>query len=269
MKTNSNAYDRLLRLLQFEQRFPTLLILPQVNQLILNNDPTLAEIVKLCESNKTLFAKLTNSRHGNEDLRQFAKDILLKKGMSYLQSICIRAMNQEIFVLPLCLIDGITETVLKRRSIILARYVKLLHSELSVLPDDAYLCGLFYNFRLVCFELLAESEDLGSHDFELEEDEISCALGASFRNLGFNNKICTFIENSAKEIYSTEHPSFHAISRIGNQMITNSDQTGSTTFRNTSFIDPKLLEVTGLSLREIVEPMKEVVKDFKGGTNRQ
>jgi hypothetical protein len=57
----------------------------------------------------------------------------------------------------------------------------------------------FYNFRLVCFELLAESEDLGSHDFELEEDEISCALGASFRNLGFNNKICTFIENSAKK----------------------------------------------------------------------
>lgn len=90
---------------------------------------------------------------------------------------------------------------------------------MSVLPDDAYLCGLFYNLRLVCFELLAESEDLGSHDFELEEDEIYCALGVSFRN--------------------------------------------------TSFIDPKLLEVTGLSLREIVEPMKEVVKDFKGGTNRQ
>lgn len=269
MKTISHTYDRLLHLFQFEQRFPTLLILPQVDRLILNNDPTLGEVVSLCKSNSTVFEKLTNSRHRNEDLRQFAKDILLKKGMSYLQSICIRAMNQEIFALPLGLIDGFTETVLKRRSIILARYLKLFHAELSILPDDAYLCGLFYNFRLVCFELLAESEALGSDNFELEEEEVSCALGASFRNLGFNNKICTFIENSAKEIYSTEHPSFHAICRIGNQMITNSDQTGSTTFRNTSFIDPKLLEVTGLSLREIVDPMKEVVKDFKGGTNRQ
>jgi len=30
-----------------------------------------------------------------------------------------------------------------------------------------------------------------------------------------------------------------------------------------------LVELTGLSLRELVDPLKEVVKDFKGGANRQ
>ena len=36
-----------------------------------------------------------------------------------------------------------------------------------------------------------------------------------------------------------------------------------------SFLDPTLVELTGLSLKELIEPMKEVVRNFKGGTNRQ
>ncbi|MGA0903923.1 MAG: hypothetical protein ACO3RY_07465, partial [Opitutales bacterium] len=116
--------DYLVRLLQFEQKFPALLILPQIEQLILQNDPTLEELVSICQSNKSLFNKLTHSNNQARDIRQFAQDILLKKGMSYLLSICIRSMNQEIFILPRKTQEGLTEFMLKRRSIILARYVK-------------------------------------------------------------------------------------------------------------------------------------------------
>ena len=61
----------------------------------------------------------------------------------------------------------------------------------------------------------------------------------------------------------------HALVRIGNEMLLDSEKTGRNTFRNTSFLDSSLIEVTGLSLKELTEPMKEIVKDFKGGINRQ
>jgi len=107
MNVSIEYSDYLVRLLQFEQKFPALLILPQIEQLILQNDPTLEELVSICQSNKSLFNKLTHSNNQARDIRQFAQDILLKKGMSYLLSICIRSMNQEIFILPRKLKKGL------------------------------------------------------------------------------------------------------------------------------------------------------------------
>jgi len=269
MNVSIEYSDYLVRLLQFEQKFPALLILPQIEQLILQNDPTLEELVSICQSNKSLFNKLTHSNKQARDIRQFAQDILLKKGMSYLLSICIRSMNQEIFILPRKTQEGLTEFMLKRRSIILARYVKKFSSQIGFSPDDTYLCALFYNFRIVCFELLPEIENPETQDFVSMEEEVSKALASCFYSLGFNKEISGFIEESSMDVYDTQNPFLHALVRIGNHLLCESEISGSTTFRNTSSLDPMLVELTGLSLRELVDPLKEVVKDFKGGANRQ
>jgi hypothetical protein len=58
-----------------------------------------------------------------EDGDEFAKEILFKKGLSFLKSLAIRTMNQEIFKLPLKL-EGMSERHLKKRSVILARFIK-------------------------------------------------------------------------------------------------------------------------------------------------
>jgi hypothetical protein len=260
--------DCLLRILQFEQKFPTLLILPQVQKLILKNDPTLEELVSICQSNKSLFNKLTRSATQDKDIRQFAQDILLKKGMAYLMSICIRSMNQEIFILPIKTQEGLTEFMLKRRSIILARYLKKFSSNVGYSPDDTYLCGLFYNFRIVCYGLLLETENSEIPDFVSAEGEVSKTLAECFMSLNFNKKISDFIQESCQDVYDTHNPFLHALVRIGNQLLCESEISGSTTFRNTSNLDPMLVELTGLSVRELVDPLKEVVKDFKGGANR-
>ncbi|MEK9773784.1 MAG: hypothetical protein VW576_09505 [Opitutae bacterium] len=240
-----------------------------MQELIGNEDPTLGQVVRLCKSNSVLYEKLTHSIKGARNERELAQEILFKKGMNYLLSVGIRTMNQEIFVLPLGITAGLTEFMLKRRSIILARYVKLLASDSSLSPDEAYLCGLFYNFRLVCFEFLLQSGKLYSDEFDTEEQNISVSLSDAFSLLGFNPVICNFLKNSSENIYSTENPFLHAVIRIGNQLLVQSDKTGRSTFRNTSFLDPELVGVTGLTLRQLTEPMKEVVKDFKGGTERQ
>jgi hypothetical protein len=54
---------------------------------------------------------------------EFAKEILFKKGLSFLKSLAIRTMNQEIFELPLKL-SGMSEAILKKRAVILARFIK-------------------------------------------------------------------------------------------------------------------------------------------------
>lgn len=269
MKQTSSLVSELNNLFQYKQQFPALLILPRIHELIIKGDPTLSEVVGICKSNSALFEKLTHSLRGASNDRELAKEILFKKGMNYLFSVGIRTMNQEIFVLPIGIIDGLTEFMLKRRSIILARYVKLLSSESSLSADEAYLCGLFYNFRIVCFEFLSQSEQLHSHDFDSEEHNVSVALSNAFSLIGFHRTICNFLKNSAENIYSTENPFLHSIIRIGNQLLVESDKTGRSTFRNTSFLDPELVGVTGLTVRQLTGPMKEVVRDFKGGTERQ
>ena len=62
-----------------------------------------------------------------------------------MKSLAIRTMNQEVFQLPLGLL-GINGTILKKRFVILARFTKHYYDLLDLSADDAYLCGLFFNF---------------------------------------------------------------------------------------------------------------------------
>ncbi len=269
MKQASTLVTKLNHIFLFEQRFPSLLILPKIHELVIKGDPTLGEVVNLCKSNSSVFEKLTHLSGGRKNERELAKEILFKKGMNHLYGIGIRAMNQEIFSLPLSVFDGLTEHALKRRSIILARYLRSFSADLSIAPDEAYLCGLFYNFRIVCFELLLQANLLHSQDFETEEQNVALSLAGSFCSLGFQPAICDFLYGSVLEIHETENPFLHALVRIGDGMLTHSDKTGRNSFRNVSYLDARLIEATGMSVRQLTEPMKEQVKGFKGGINRQ
>ena len=269
MKESCELLTALNSMFQFKQKFPALLILPKIENLVNEDDPTLSDVVTVCKSNEALFHKLTHHLNGVINEREVAKEILLKKGMGYLLSVGIRTMNLEIFSLPVKAFDGLTEFMLKRRSIILARYVKKFSSLTSISPDHAYLCGLFYNFRIVCFEYLVSAEKLNIADFFAYEQRVSAAIANAFESIGYNPLITEFLNDSSKDIYETRNPLLHALVRIGNAMLLDSEKTGRNTFRNTSFLDSTLTEVTGLSLKELTEPMKEIVKDFKGGKNRQ
>ena len=269
MKRSCELFSELNSLFQFKQKFPALLILPKIENLVNEDDPTLSDVVTVCKSNGALFHKLTHHLNGDVNEREVAKEILLKKGMGYLLSVGIRTMNQEIFSLPVKAFEGLTEFMLKRRSIILARYLKKFSSITSISPDHTYLCGLFYNFRMVCFEYLVYAEKLDITDFNAKENRVSTAVANALDSLGYNPLVTEFLYDSSKDIYETKNPFLHALTRIGNAMLVDSDTTGRNTFRNTSFLDPTLVEVTGLSLKELTEPMKEVVRNFKGGTNRQ
>ena len=269
MKENCKLLAELTSLFQFKQKFPALLILPKIENLVNQDDPTLSDVVTVCKSNSSLFHKLTHHLNGDINEEEVAKEILLKKGMGYLLSVGIRTMNQEIFSLPVKAFDGLTEFMLKRRSIILARYVKGFSSLTSISPDHTYLCGLFYNFRIVCFEYLVSAEKLDIADFHDHEQRVSAAVANALESIGYNPLITEFLYGSSNDIYETQNPFLNALIRIGNAMLVDSDTTGRNTFRNTTFLDPTLVEVTGLSLKELTEPMKEVVRDFKGGTNRQ
>jgi hypothetical protein len=269
MKGSCELLTELNSLFQFKQKFPALLILPKIENLVNEDDPTLSDVVTVCKSNGALFHKLTHHLNGYINERQVAKEILLKKGMGYLLSVGIRTMNQEIFSLPVKAFDGLTEFMLKRRSIILARYVKEFSSLTSISPDHVYLCGLFYNFRMVCFEYLVHAEKLEITDFNAQENRVSTAVANALESIGYNPLITSFLNDTSRDIYETKKPLLHALTRIGNAMLVDSDTTGRNTFRNTSFLDPTLVELTGLSLKELIGPMKEVVRNFKGGTNRQ
>jgi hypothetical protein len=269
MKESCGLLSELNSLFQFEQKFPALLILPKIENLVNEDDPTLSDVVTVCKSNGALFHKLTHHLNGHLNEREVAKEILLKKGMGYLLSVGIRTMNQEIFSLPVKAFEGLTEFMLKRRSIILGRYLKKFSSLTSISPDHTYLCGLFYNFRIVCFEYLVSAEKLDITDFNAQENRVSAAVANALESIGYNRLITGFLNDSSKDIYETKYPLLHALTRIGNTMLVDSDKTGRNSFRNTSFLDSTLVEATGLSLKELTEPMKETVRDFKGGTNRQ
>jgi len=250
--------------------FPSLIILPKVERLIDKEDPTLGELVTLCQSNDTLFKKLTHSTGGeSKNISEFAKSILLSKGMNYLLGTCIRTMNQEIFSLPLNLIEGETELSIRRRSIVLARYLKEMSKNTSLHPDHAYLCGLFYNFRMVCFEYLVKEGLILSENFEQNEKSCLLQMSESFRGLGFHTSIWKFFSDCTLPITASDSPVLHALVQIGNRLLLESQITGVNTFRKTSFLNDELIQITGLSLKEIVEPLKLVDKDFKGGLNRQ
>ena len=252
----------------FQEDFSSLVLLPKIEKLINKEEPTLEDVLNLCSHNHSLLEKLTRRGGFSQGGEDFAKEILFKKGLSFLKSLAIRTMNQEIFQLPQEL-SGLNELILKKRSVILARFTKHYYDLLNLSADDAYLCGLFFNFSHVSFEKLVQVQFLSGDSFE--ENQIDCAkwTADAFAEIGFEHVITSFIEDSVQDLFSTSFPLGQALVRIGNHLLINAEESSSSSFRGGTRIDRDLLDATGLTTREIVNVLKDLTRDYKGGTNHQ
>jgi hypothetical protein len=243
----------------------SLVLLPKIDELINKQDPTLEDILEICSHNEFLLQKLTRRGGFGTDSEEFAKEILFKKGLSFLKSLAIRTMNQEIFKLPLEL-QNMSETILKRRSVILARFTKHYYELLELKPDDAYLCGLFYNLSYVSYEKLVVAKVFNKDNFEEFQNDSSHFTAEALCDIGFDNKITSFVADSVKDLFSTSFPLGHALTRIGNGLLIHAEQSS---LSSSAGIDRNLLDATGLTTREIINVMKVLTRDYKGGTHRQ
>ena len=248
----------------FNEDFSSLILLPRVKKLINKQDPTLEDVLGLCSQNDSLLDKLTRRGGFSGDVDEFAKEILFKKGLSFLKSLAIRTMNQEIFKLPLNL-HGVTESIIKRRSILLARFIKHYHDMLELSPDDAYLCGLFFNFNHVSFEKLVDNEMLEVGDYDNTRNDCACWTAEAMYEIGFDEVITSFVGDSCKDLYSTSFPFAQAMARIGNRLLIDSERNYSSSIGRGSIISRDLLDATGLSSRAIVNVLKNLSRDYKGG----
>jgi hypothetical protein len=254
-----------LILTTFLQDCSSLVLLPKIDTLINKQDPTLEDILELCSHNQFLLQKLTRRGGFGSNSEEFAKEILFKKGLSFLKSLAIRTMNQEIFKLPLGL-QNMSEPVLKKRSVILARFTKHYNELLGLKPDDAYLCGLFYNLSYVSYEKLVFAKVFNKDDFEEFRNESSQSTAEALCDIGFDNNITSFVADSAKDLFLTSFPLGHALTRIGNGLLIHAEQSS---LSGSAGIDRNLLDATGLSTREIINVMKVLTRDYKGGNHRQ
>ena len=250
----------------FRDDFSSLVLLPKVEKLINKEEPTLEDVLGLCADNKSLLVKLTRRAGFENDGDEFAKEILFKKGLSFLKSLAIRTMNKEIFALPLSL-DGSSEYLIKKRSEILARLMKHFGDFLGMENDDAYLCGLFYNFSYVAYEKLLHLELIESQSFESQCNDCTHWTSHALEQLGFDSNITSFIADAHKDLYATRLPAGQALARIGNSLLINSESSTSSSLGRGSHIDRTLLDATGLTMREIVNVLKELTRDYKGGGN--
>ncbi len=251
-----------------QEDYSSLALLPRVEKLINKEDPTLEDVLNLCSENQSLLDKLTRRAGFNQDSEGFAKEILFKKGLSFLKSLAIRTMNQEVFQLPLGLL-GINGTILKKRSVILARFTKHYYDLLDLSADDAYLCGLFFNFGHVSFEKLVQVQFLSGNNFDDYRNDCAKWTAGALADIGFDHVITSFIEDSVQDLFSTSFPLGQALARIGNGLLINVEESSSSSFRGSSGIDRNLLDATGLTTREIVNVLKDLTRDYKGGTNHQ
>ena len=266
MNLNTQTYESLSSI--FSRDFSSLLLLPKIEKLINKQEPTLEDVLGLCSHNESLLLKLTRRAGFGSNEDEFAKEILFKKGLSFLKSLAIRTMNQEIFSLPLKL-EGMTEYKIKRRAVILARFIKHFNELLGIKPDDAYLCGLFYNFSYVSYEKLIAENLITVCDFEEVKDNCIDLTSTALKEIGFDPVITSFIEDSNRELHSTKFPFGHALSRIGNTLLINSEDSISSNIGRGSGVDRQLLDATGLTTREIINVLKELTRDYKGGVGRQ
>jgi hypothetical protein len=223
-------------------------------------------VLGLCSHNDSLLEKLTRRGGFSAVGDEFAKEILFKKGLSFLKSLAIRTMNQEIFKLPLNLY-GLSESILKRRSILLARFIKHYHDLLELSPDDAYLCGLFFNFTHISFEKLVNNKILEVEDYNDIKPECACWTAQAMLEVGFDATITTFVEDSNKDLYSTSFPFAQALARIGNRLLIDTEQNLSSSIGRSSVISRDLLDATGLTTREIVNVLKDLTRNYKGGVS--
>ena len=241
---------------------PTLILLPKLESLINKEEPTLEDILTTCSHDESLLTKLTRRSGfvGNEE--QFARDILFKKGLGFLKSLAIRTMNQEIFELPLGL-NGMSTHLIKRRSVILARFLKRFVGDLDREPDDLYLAGLLYNYPYVTYEHMLKVGSFSNQDFdEVRGDciEMTCS---SLHEINVEPYVVGMIEDSVSDLYETRNPFEHALLRIANEVLERAEQSNSTLGRGKS-MNRNLLDATGYTEREILNLLKELSKNYKG-----
>ena len=243
---------------------PTLILLPKLEALINKEEPTLEDILATCSHDDSLLTKLTRRSGfvGNEE--QFARDILFKKGLGFLKSLAIRTMNQEIFELPLGL-NGMSTHLIKRRSVIMARFLKRFVGDLDREPDDLYLAGLLYNFSYMAYEHMVHAGIFANQTFEEVRKECSEMTSSSLSMIGFEPYVTAIIEDSTLNIYDTRNPFEHALLRIANEVLERAEQTNASLGRGKS-MDRNLLDATGYSEREILNTLKELSKNYKGTT---
>lgn len=243
-------------------RSPTLVLLPKLEIIVNKEEPTLEDILMICSHDQELLDKLTRRSGFEGSSEDFAKDILFKKGLGFLKSLAIRTMNQEIFTLPLGL-NGMSTGLIKRRSVILARFLKYFRADLDREPDDLYLAGLLYNFHYVTYELLVQSGQIEEEDFEDVRSECLELTCEAFSNIGFDSYIVGILEDSEKQIFEAKNPFEQALLKIANDTLEKAEQTQGMLGRK-SKIDRALLDATGYSEREILSLLKELSKNYKG-----
>ena len=89
-------------------------------------------------------------------LRWFHSQGHLLQKDHFLKSLAIRTLNHEIYELPIGL-NGMSNSLLRRRSILLARFVKRFADDLRIEPDHLYIAGLLYNLPYVSYEYLIKT----------------------------------------------------------------------------------------------------------------
>lgn len=220
------------------------------------------DILGICSHDPKLLGRLTRRSGFAGSEEDFARDVLFKKGLSFLKSLAVRTMNQEIFEVPMPN-SHLTPTLLKRRSVILARFLKSYSDDLAVEQDTAYLCGLFYNYGYICYELACASieSEITNHS-ENSSLYAQCASTA-LSKFGFDNIVTEVIADSNKALFDTRLPFAHALLRIANETLANTETTNVSIGRGTK--PPReLVDATGLRLRKIFASLKEITRNYAG-----
>ena len=153
-------------------------------------------------------------------------------------------MNHEIFELPLGL-HGMSTHMLKRRCVILARFLKRFVGDLDREPDDLYMAGLLYNFPYVSYEHLLNRSVFSDEPFEEVKSECVQATAATLAEIGFEPYVVAMLEDSISDLYDTRNPFEHALLRNANDVLESAERTNATLGRVND--QSKSLDATGYS----------------------
>ena len=241
---------------------PTLIMFPKLELLVNKEEPILEDVLEICSNDKGLFHKLTGRRASRTNQEDFARDVLFIKGLSFLKSLAIRTLNHEVYELPLGL-NGMSNSQLRRRSILLARFVKRFADDLRIEPDHLYIAGLLYNLPYVSYEYLIKTEKFTEDSFSEVRPETVKMTCEILEKFGFGSYIMHILEDSVLDIQQTRNPCEQALLRIANNILESTEQNNFIVGKNTS-IDEKMLEITGYSEQEILILLKELSRNYKG-----
>lgn len=239
---------------------PTMTLLPRIEGIINKDEPTLEDILQVCSHDPKLLGRLTRRAGFSGSEQEFARDILFKKGLGFLKSLAIRSMNKEIFEIQMPNSD-LTPSLLRKRSVILARFLKTFSTEIGVGMDEAYLSGLLYNYGYVCSELTYASIGPDAPGYEANRSFYDSCASELLSEFGFHKTVIEVIEDANKEFYETRLPFAQALLRIGNETLSNTEQTNGTIGRGES-PDRMLLDATGLRARKIFSVLKDISRNY-------